>query len=67
MLKKLKVVLQNPKVESWYGKNLEKTKQVDTLEYLETAIKNREITAKEALAIAFLTGFQWNEKFEGVS
>jgi hypothetical protein len=53
-------------VQEWYAKNLEGKDQGDTLDTLETVlVATPELTIREALAIMWVVGVEWKEKFEG--
>lgn len=66
ILKQLKEILHQPSVEKWYGENMEKDSQANTIKTLTNGVSSGKLKIEEALSIAFLVGFQWNEKFEGV-
>ena len=66
LLKKCAKIFKQTHVENWYRKNLEGKPQHDTINVLEKAVQNKELTVKEALSIALIVGVQWYEKFEGV-
>lgn len=66
ILLECKKILENPEIESWYNKNLLDHNQKDTLKQLDNAIFQDEISAYDALHIAFLVGFQALTKFKGV-
>ena len=59
-------VLQDPKVETWYTKNLTGRPQKDTIRDLARGVESGDLDLKSALAIAFIVGFQWMDKFKGV-
>lgn len=65
LLKECLELITDPKVVTWYNKNLLGKTQYNTLKSLETAIQNNELTLMEALSIALITGVQWDVKFEG--
>lgn len=67
LLKECASVLQIPKVETWYQKNLHGKNQGETINSLEKAIEENELTIREALSIALIVGVQWDVKFNGVS
>jgi hypothetical protein len=63
MLKKCRKILITDKVAEWYTENLEGDKQENTIETLLKGIEKGKITIIQALYLAWLVGFQWNEKF----
>ena len=65
ILQDLKKILQIPKVEQWYEENMKDDNQGNTIKVLAQAVSKSTLTTEEAIGIAFLIGFQWNEKFEG--
>lgn len=67
VLDTLMPVIETSKVERWYGKNLQNMNQGDTLECLAKAVRANELTVLEAIALAFLVGFQWNVDFTAVN
>jgi hypothetical protein len=65
LLKEIVLMIAKPKIQKWYAENLEKYPQAETINALEKGLINNELTYREALSLAILTGVQWNEKFEG--
>jgi hypothetical protein len=65
LLKEIVLMIAHPKIQKWYNLNLETTPQAETIDNLVKGIDKKEITVREALALALLTGVQWNVKFEG--
>jgi len=65
MKEECKRMLADEKYQEWYGKHLQMTNQGYTIRILEKALSNREITVKQALFTAFITGLQWEVKFKG--
>jgi len=65
LLKEIVLMTAHPKIQKWYNLNLETTPQAETIDNLVKGIDKKEITVREALALALLTGVQWNVKFEG--
>ena len=57
-------VLETPWVATWYESELENKPQAETVACLDAALRNGRLSPHEALSIALLVGFQWNEKFE---
>lgn len=66
LIKECIEILAKPNISTWYDKNLKGTPQYQTINLLEKAIKENQLSIKEALAICLIVGFQWNVKFEGV-
>ena len=66
LLKECVNIMHSEKLEKWYNKNMKGKSQENTISVLEQAVKNNELTIKEALVISFVVGFQWLGKFEGV-
>ena len=66
LLKEVVLTMARPNIQKWYAEKLETRPQAETINALVDGINSRELTNREALAIAMLVGVQWNEKFEGV-
>jgi len=66
LLQECKEIMMSPKVEKWYKENLETKPQYETINSLEKAVGNNELTIREALSLCLIVGSQWNVKFEGV-
>lgn len=66
LLKECTKILQNPKVELWYNRNLLSKPQEHTVTELSKAVKSKALSVEEALSIALVVGFEWNVKFDGV-
>ena len=66
LLKKCTETLKQKKVSQWYNENLEGKPQVDTLDSLGKGFLSGKLSLIEALTLAFIVGFQWSIKFEGV-
>lgn len=67
LLKECIEVMATPKVTAWYEAHLTTRAQADTVNDLTRAIVTGELTAREALSIALIVGYQWDLKFEGVT
>jgi hypothetical protein len=65
LLKECVYIMTRRRVKKWYKENLDTKPQVETLDTLQRGIISENLTTKEALAIALITGVQWNIKFEG--
>lgn len=66
LLKECARIMDATKVTLWYTDHLEKRSQLETLNELTKAVVTGELTAREAVAVALVVGYQWDIKFEGV-
>jgi hypothetical protein len=58
--------MQKASVTQWYDENLKGKPQVETINSLSHGIASGKLSIDEALSLALVIGYQWNEKFEGV-
>jgi len=66
LLKSCVEVLKRTRVESWYNNYLLGKNQGETINTLINGLTRGQIGVDEALSIAFVAGYQWSIKFEGV-
>lgn len=66
MVNKAVEILKTPKVDTWYTKNMDTKKQGNSIDVLNKAVLDKELTTYEALTLAFIIGYQWTVKFPGV-
>lgn len=64
LLKECLDIFRKPNVEEWYKKNLKEKNQYYTINSLEKGVQTKELSIREALALALVIGVQWNVNFE---
>ena len=58
-------IFEIPRVEQWYSDVMETRPQAESVADLTKGVADGRITISEAVSMALVIGFQWNEKFEG--
>jgi hypothetical protein len=57
-------VMEVPRVASWCAAALENRPRTESVNDLEKGVREGKISFREALALALVIGFQWEEDFE---